>query len=412
MTACRVRVTRDTLETGAFEWVTFGENGAALASGASNLRQPSVTGECELVLASELVLLERVACPAAQQRQLSAALRFLVEESAISDPERLHVAAAAGPGKDMLSVAIVDRPWLEQLLSRLERAGLSARSAYPECLLPALEPHAWTVVCNGASGFARTAEIEGFALDDAPAGEPPIALRLALERVRATASAPERIVVRAAADGVGPDTQRWPAALGVGVERGPDWRWNQAQPRPALELLQGEFAPPGAGRDWRARLRRSSLLAAALALLATCGIAIDWGVKANERKALLAEMQAIYRATHGEKAVVADPPLQMRRALSELRREAGLLDAGDFLVLLGAVADAPLDPARLQLESISYAGGMLTLQLRPRDPAQLGVQMERLRARMPAPGLDVRVEATGAGADASVRLTARPAGVP
>ena len=40
MTTCRIRVTRDTPDSGAFEWVTLGREGEALASGAGNLSQP------------------------------------------------------------------------------------------------------------------------------------------------------------------------------------------------------------------------------------------------------------------------------------------------------------------------------------------------------------------------------------
>ena len=70
MSTCRIRVTRDTPASGAFEWVTIGKQGAVLASGSANLAQPPVTGPCEIVLASDLVSLERVAVPPSQQRRL------------------------------------------------------------------------------------------------------------------------------------------------------------------------------------------------------------------------------------------------------------------------------------------------------------------------------------------------------
>jgi len=53
MTPCRIRVTRDTPASGAFEWVTLGKHGEALASGSANLAQHPVSGPCELVLASD-----------------------------------------------------------------------------------------------------------------------------------------------------------------------------------------------------------------------------------------------------------------------------------------------------------------------------------------------------------------------
>ncbi len=71
-------------------------------------------------------------------------------------------------------------------------------AAYPECLLPPLEPRAWVVVCNGAESFARIGEREGFALDSVAEGEPPVALQLSVDAARDAGQPPERIVLRPA----------------------------------------------------------------------------------------------------------------------------------------------------------------------------------------------------------------------
>ena len=173
MTVCRIRLGRDSATTGSYEWAILDEAGTVRETGLSSLGPPPFAGPCRLVIASELVLLDRVAAPAAQQRGLSNALRFLVEESAISEPEQLHVVAAAAPAADALCLAVIDRQWLERMLGRLARAGLVAVSACPECLLPELLPRAWTAVWNGDDSFARTGAAEGFALDSAGPGDPP-----------------------------------------------------------------------------------------------------------------------------------------------------------------------------------------------------------------------------------------------
>ena len=404
MTMRRIRVHRDTPATGSFEWATLGKDGAVLASGTADLRHPPISGACEVVLASDLVLLEQVAVPVAQQQRLASALRYLVEDCTIADPERLHVVAASSPAKGSLHLAIVDRQWLENLLSRLESAGLVAQCAYPESLLPQVLPHTWTVVWNGNDSFARTGEAEGFALDSTAAGDVPVALRLAVEGARKAGRDPQAILVRSAADAAPPDIRTWSAALGIPVDLGPAWRWANAQRRPSLDLLQGQFSSHSAGGAWQRRLRRPAVLAGALLVLGSCGIAADWAAKASERRALLAEMSAIYRDTFGERAVLVDPPLQMSRALADLRRQTGQIGPGDFLALLGRAADQLLDPRRHRIESIAYENGTLSVTLQPLEAQRAGALLEELRAKPPLQGLDVAADAPGSTGRVTLRL--------
>jgi general secretion pathway protein L len=410
MTTCRVRLERDSPATGSFEWVILDARGSAIERGASLLQPPPTGGACELVIASELVLLETIPAPAAQQRRISAALRFLVEDSAIPEPEQLHVAAGITPAKDVLSVAIVDRQWMKGALALLERSRLVVRSAYPECLLPERLPRTWTVVWNGEQSFVRTGESEGLALDANDEGGPPISLRLALDRARDAASVPERLVLRTVHGITAPAVEQWSATLGVTVELGPEWHWAHAQGRPALDLLQGEFAPRVTERNWSRVLRRPALLAGALVVLMSCGMAMDWAVKAGERKVLLAQMQEIYRRAFGDNAVVVDAPLQMTRALDQLRRQSGEFSADDFVPLFAKVADRLLDPAKHRIESIAYGDGVLTVSVRPNNASQFSTLFGEMRANTSIPGVDVKLEAVESAGTISLRATANPGG--
>ena len=409
MSTCRIRVTRDTPASGAFEWVSLDKQGAVLAYGAANLEHPPVSGACELVLASDLVLLERVAAPASQQKKLGSALRFLAEDFALADPERLHVASAPGADRNSLVLAIVDRQWLEKLLARLKRAQLAATSAYPETLLPALMARTWTVVWNGAEGFVRTGQHEALSLDTAEPKAPPVGLRLALDKARAAGAGPQALVVRSVVKSAPPDIDAWSAALDLPVEPGPEWHWASAQRRPDFELLQGEFAARGAGGAWQKQLRRPALLAAVLLALNSVALALDWGAKVRERNALHGEMRAVYRESFGAGAVVVDAPLQMRRALADLRKQAGHIAPGDFLALLGAAAAGLLDPARYRVESLSYENAVLTVTLRPAAGQQVAASLEALRTGT-LPTIDVRAEA--APASGAIVLTLRPRPAP
>ena len=405
MTLCRVRLGRTFADTGVFDWALFDERGVLRQSGSSELGMPAPVRRCEAVLAAELVLLERVSVPPAQQRRLQGALRFLAEDSLLPDPSRVHVVAHPGRQKDVVCVGIVDREWLAQALNRLGRVGLAPDSAYPESLLPALEPGAWVVVCNGAESFVRTGELEGFALDGEADPEPPVGLQLALDAARAADRVPERIVLRGAPGAALPVVEHWSAALGLPVEAGPPWAWYQVLAPAPLELLQGEFAARGGRGAWRERLRRPAILAAATLALASFGVAADWALKSVERNRLQAEMRAIYRETFGETAVIVDPPLQMSRALAEWRLRAGQGGAGEFVALLDAVA-ARIDPSGQRVESIRYEDGRLSLSLRARDASQAAAAAAQLRTGNPA-GMEVSAEAGDAGI---LRVTVRARG--
>lgn len=401
MSLCRTRLGREFATTGRFDWALYDARGTLQQSGSSQLAMPPRARRCEVVLAAELVLIERVSVPAAQQRRLQGALRFLAEDSLLPDPARVHVAAVPTVQKEVLCVGIVDREWLAQALGRLGRLGLAPDSAYPECLLPALEPRAWVLVCNGVDSFVRTGELEGFALDSDTDGEPPVGLQLALETARAAGRPPERIVVRAAPEASPPDMAHWSAALGIPVERGATWSWAQAA-APRFELLQGEFAPRGGADAWRARLRRPALLAAATLVLASFGIAADWALKAAERDRLQREMRSIYRESFGEAAVIVDPPLQMSRALADLRLRAGKGGAGEFVALVDAAATR-IGPKAGRVESVTYEEGRLTVLLRARDPGQAAALAAQLRASPTVPGVELRAEE----GDGAVRVTLR-----
>jgi type II secretion system protein L len=407
MTTCRIRITRDTPASGSFEWVTLSPQGSVLASGSASLARPPVTGPCELVLASDLVLLARVIAPASQRRRLGKALRFLVEEVALPDPEQLHVAAAPGSAPDALCLGIVDRQWLSELLGRLRGAGLVPEAAYPESLLPTQMPHTWTVIWRDRDGFVRTGESEAHSLDITVGGSAPSNLRLALEAARASGAFPQALVVRCARETRPPDVEAWSTALGLPVELGPEWHWADAQRRPALELLQGEFAVRGSAVPWLRRLRRPAILAGALIALASFALALDWGSKVRERNALLAEMRSIYRETFGDNATIVDAPLQMGRALAELRQRSGEVAQGDFLALLGVAADLLTPDSRRGVRLLAYDGTTLSITLSPGPVQDAAGVLKQIRSRPLRPGYELATDPSSKGGELTLRLRAR-----
>ena len=369
MTRLRIRASRAMAQTGEFDWALLDAAGRVERRGSSGLEPPPARGACELVIAAEMTTLARVQVPAAQRKRVGGALRFLVEDLVLGEPERVHVAEAAVSPRGALCVGIVERDWLQAVLARLAREGLAPVRAVPETLLAPLDPGEWTVVCDGARSFVRTGAAEGFVLDAAEGEEAPAALRLALQ-----ANPPAGIVLYG---------ERNPWELGVPVELRPSWDWAAARSDAPLDFLQGEFSRD-AGRA-RAGWRRTALLAASLAVVALGGLAVQWAAERHERRALAAEMSAIYRETFGAQAVILDPPLQMRRALDGLRQQRGLPSPSDFLALL-----AKVDPGSRQLESLSYSGKALSLVFKNKERLVLSAEkppagpasLPELRARL------------------------------
>jgi type II secretion system protein L len=193
------------------------------------------------------------------------------------------------------------------------------------------------------------------------------------------------------------------------VELGPEWQWATARRRPAFELRQGEFVVRAGAVPWMQRLRRPAILAGVLIALASFTLALDWGAKVRERDALLDEMRSVYRQTFGEKATVVDAPLQMTRALAELRQRTGYVGPGDFPALLGVAADLLPPGTRRGVQELAYDGTALTVTLRPGAAQQSAELLKEMRARPLPPGYELTSEAsTGGGVALRLRAKREP----
>jgi hypothetical protein len=102
---------------------------------------------------------------------------------------------------------------------------------------------------------------------------------------------------------------------------------------------------------------------------------------------------------------VVDAPLQMQRALAELKSRSGEAGPSDFLPLLGKLSEG-LDPASQRIEAIAYERGTLSITLGAQDATQLAKLRDALRARSPIRGLEVRFDTVESKTGPALRLTA------
>src|SRR5262249_37317052 len=127
---------------------------------------------------------------------------------------------------------------------------------------------------------------------------------------------------------------------------------------PAIDLMQGEYAPRTASLSPRRIPRAAAVLVAVIAVVQLALLALDTWRLERERQSLEARREAIFRAAFPEAKAGVDADLQMRRNVAELRRTRGLASDDDFLGQLTRAAREGPAPVR----SIDYKAGRLQVQ--------------------------------------------------
>lgn len=336
----------------AMEWV-LKENGKLLLSGREEPFPPC--DECELIAPSSRVLLLRAELPKANRKRLSEIAAFAIEESVISDPERNHV--VAGPqfsdGKTLL--AVVDKAWMRSQLERIGKAGIRPKKMMAESLMVPLLPESWALVMEETGGFLKTGEYAAYCLDSSGL-EPPLALRLALQEEK-----PEKIVVHARTC---PDPGKWGDLLGASFVKGEEWNWKASETATSFDLLSGEFAAKGEKIDWKPYRPVLLMLLSAL-FLQFSGIVYDWIHLSLEKRAMLSEMEHVFRKSFPEARVIVDAPLQMQRKLDEMKQQGN----SGFIQQLASISPqiSALPPGSLSAIDYSKEGIDLSIDFPSMD---------------------------------------------
>ncbi|MBY0578640.1 MAG: hypothetical protein K2P57_06310 [Burkholderiales bacterium] len=377
----------------AIDWVLI-ENGAILQSGSGEAFP--VCDECELIAPAARVLLTRAKLPRVNPRRLAEIAAFAAEENVISEPEKTHVVPGGILPDGSTLLAVIDREWMGKILMKLGQAGLKPRRMLLETLLPKLQPESWALVLNGHDGFLKYDEHCGNALDFNEA-EPPLGLRFALQQH----NPPDRIVVHAEAF---PDLAHWSETLGIAFVRGQAWDWKRADCENQLNLLQGEYSRKRESMSWQA-LRPAFVMLALMLALQFSGIIHDWVHLSGEKKALLAQMDHVFRESFPDAKVVVDAPLQMERKLEEIRRSSGAQLPGDFMPLLASVSKELSALPPNSLISLDYAQDGIDFELGFAADAAL----QDFRKRLEASGLKVelkKIDSRGSGVVANIHVGA------
>jgi len=355
--------------------------------------------------ASAAVLL-RVPLPQVAPNRLDRLLPLAVEDAIASTPEEVHVVLVEHvPGGASL-VAVVNRKWFSAVLRELAAQNIRPARVLIETELAErirAEDHndSWIVVLQASGGFALLGGSETIALDTGGGAEnPPLALRIARGTRRRSGEVPCQVCVFTEPGIEAADLESWARILEVPVVSGGEWRPECIDGRPcrATDLLRGDFRLTWRARNILPTVKFAAIAAAgvlALHVLATVG---DWWRLSSESRQLKSQMETQFRQIFPDARVVVDAPLQMRRGLARLRREAGATDASDFLPLLAAVAPL-LHAAGVRAERMHYERGELELEI-----TLAANEVPTLEKQLVAPGYRIRLERKSSGNAGNVAL--------
>jgi hypothetical protein len=247
----------------------------------------------------------------------------------------------------------------------------------------------WTVVWSERGGFLCLDGPETVALDATADASPPVTLRLALHEARKAGRLPAGIRVYTTSAVAAPDAGAWSQSLRIAVTAHGRWA-PEAQDARRIDTADFLAAAYARKKHEGSTVRRfaPALAVGAIVLAVHAGLTVfDWARLATEERSLRSAMEAQFRATFPG-AQVVDPALQMQRNLADLRRAAGVPDAGDALPLLAAVA-APLASTGQRVQALRYEAGRLDIEL----PAAAATGPAAVQALVQARAPELRVAA-------------------
>ncbi|MBS3823750.1 MAG: hypothetical protein KGY53_07605 [Wenzhouxiangellaceae bacterium] len=310
--------------------------------------------------------LVRVDIPELSAARMARALRWAVEDSIAGDPEQQHVVPVRRAADGRLMCLVVARTDMQQWLERLPvRPGRMLPDA---ACLPLADAEV-VLLPAGDHVLARAAEdvfdrIEPELLESLVpelmecAGEsarvvwlgdaPPVQVRRYRPEVRGDA-------------GSGLDVLA-PAALGVSGRQ--------------FNLLEGEYAArdkASSARQWR----MAGWLGGLVVFLLLAGLMADYVLLKREELRMEQEIETRFTDLFPEISTLVRPRAQAERALDGLR--GGSRDR--FVQLMGAVSPILSGTTGVRVEALSFADGVLELELETASLADLEALQRQLNAQ-------------------------------
>jgi general secretion pathway protein L len=371
---------------GESNWLALDAGGRALSAANAGVPPAPAVARAQrivvLVPAEQVLLLQTARLPGARA-QWRRALPFALEDRLASPVEELHFAVAERADGASLAVAVVASATLRAWLERLARDGIRADALYAETQLLPCRPSG-SVVIDGERALWRA--------DPAQAG------------ACAVATWPDWLALLAADADAAPafevydfrDAPPLPIAATRYHARQRDvlgFFAAQLAEEPAINLLQGEFAPAHRQAPTQKLWRHAAWLAATAVILLFVYYGADCWRLSRQSAQLDAAAHGILQATFPGMDKVAGDPRQLMD--SAMRGARGNASGTGLMHLLARIAPVLSNGTRSVLTGMEYHNATLELAIRAPDVPTLDLLRESLAT---LPGLKVEVTAANSGA--------------
>ncbi len=347
-------------------------------------------------------LLTRVTLPTRSRAKIQQALPYALEDQLVGEPEQLHFSYRILEDGG-LAVAVTAKERMQTWLAHLTEAGLRPTGFCPALLAIPFEAGTWSAAFHGNDIWVRTGMASGFTSAAGVGGAVPPLLEMCLREARDKPSAPSGLTIIHPPAGFVPDVWTTQLRLPLSIQKHDFWT-GYHESTPALNLLQGSFAPSRQLQEMLPGLRPAAVMLGILMVGSLGFNAWEWWSLKNSHEKLRSEMTSVFRSTFPGAQVVQDPALQMQRLLGDLQGKSGKTGQADALPLLGSIAPVIQAHPQIKLRAIQYGESRLTVDFTLPDFQT----METVKTAFTARGMSVEVvgaNSTPSGIEGRLRLS-------
>ncbi len=335
-------------------WAIFDSAGQLIES-ATNVSLdtvPRTRPPLVLIPGTDVVLTE-ADIPTKQWQRIIQAVPYALEEQFADEIENLHFALGK-PISGNIAVAVIARSQMESYLQQLDAAGLTPAILMPDILAVPKSANGWSILYLDEIVLVRTGLYSGFAIESNCLNA---ALQIALTEFET--NPPQQITVFSGTQSNSALTEL--EALGLPITEHTNekgifaWLAQGLIEHKPLNLLQGDYRPQDKVISLLRPWRLTTLLLILWGGLIMAKQGVEYQQLTQQRQALNAQIEKVYRETFPEARKVVNPRVQMEQKLKALRAQKVHRKKGDnFLSILNKISSPLTHTPGFKLKRIEY----------------------------------------------------------